>query len=184
MKLDSRVVRLGLCISTASVASAYAALGGLVALVFSVGYIGGFVLWLLVRARPAYSLLRAPYWLTLAIFVLFHKFEESRMKFFDAISGISGLPVPEVTEWGVLLMLAAGFLPWLLIPVLIKRGRELGYYLAWTFFASMGLTELAHFVFPLLIGGPYGYFPGMASVVILAPAAWWGLWRLARNRRH
>lgn len=51
MKLDSRVVRLGLCMSTASVASAYAALGGLVALVFSVGYIGGFVLWLLVSGR-------------------------------------------------------------------------------------------------------------------------------------
>lgn len=61
--------------------------------------------------------------------MLFHKFEEGRMKFFDAISGINGLPVPEVTEGDVSLMLAAGFLPWLLIPVLIKRGRELGYYL-------------------------------------------------------
>ena len=52
---------------------------------------------------------------------------------------------------------------------------------AWTLFASMGLTELAHFIMPLLANEPYGYFPGMASVVILAPLAWWGMWRLFRG---
>jgi hypothetical protein len=53
--------------------------------------------------------------------------------------------------------------------------------LAWTFFTSMGITELAHFLLPLLTTEPYGYFPGMASVVVLAPLAWWGMWRLARG---
>jgi hypothetical protein len=60
------------------------------------------------------------------------------------------------------------------------RGYEFGRFLAWTFFASMGITELAHFGLPLLTQRPYGYFPGMGSVVVLAPLAWWGMWRLSR----
>jgi hypothetical protein len=71
---------------------------------------------------------------------------------------------------------------WLLIPWLVGRRHAFGYFLVWTFFASMGITELAHFVFPLFTGAPYGYFPGMASVVPLAPLAWWGIWRLAIAR--
>ena len=68
---------------------------------------------------------------------------------------------------------------WLLIPYLLRRGHELGYYLVASFFMSMGTTELAHFAFPLWIDRPYGYFPGMFSVILLAPTAWWGLWRCA-----
>lgn len=46
-------------------------------------------------------------------------------------------------------------------------------------FTAMGVTELAHFAFPLFVAEPNGYFPGMASVVVLAPVAWWGMWRLS-----
>lgn len=42
----------------------------------------------------------------------------------------------------------------------------------------MGLTEPAHFIMPFLANETYGYFPGMGSVIILAPLAWWGMWRL------
>ena len=73
---------------------------------------------------------------------------------------------------------------WLLIPPLVSRGYAFGYYLAWTFFAAMGITELAHFIFPIVAGGPYGYFPGMATVLLLAPAAWWGMRNLARQGDH
>lgn len=57
-----------------------------------------------------------------------------------------------------------------------------GYFLAWTFFASMGITELAHFVLPFLTDKPYGYFPGMYSVIVLAPVAWWGMYKLSKNQ--
>lgn len=43
----------------------------------------------------------------------------------------------------------------------------------------MGITELAHFLFPFLTGGSYGSIPGMAIVLALAPVAWWGMLRLA-----
>ncbi|WP_206110744.1 hypothetical protein [Pannonibacter phragmitetus] len=60
----------------------------------------------------------------------------------------------------------------------MARGYAFGHYLAWTFFVSMGVIELAHFVFPLFGGRSYGYFPGMATVVLLAPVAWWGIYRM------
>lgn len=92
----------------------------------------------------------------------------------------SRTPVPDVTLPLILALLGVPIGAWLAIPVLIRQGNEFGYYLGWTFFASMGITELAHFVLPLVTTEPYGYFPGMASVVVLAPFAWWGMWRLAR----
>lgn len=70
---------------------------------------------------------------------------------------------------------------WLVALTPIKRGYDFGYYLGWTFFVSTGITELAYFVLPLLTDEPYGYFPGMASVLLLAPLGWWGMWRLARG---
>jgi len=48
----------------------------------------------------------------------------------------------------------------------------------------MGITELAHFVFPSFTNKAYGYFPGMASVVLLAPVAWWGMYRLSRRSTY
>src|SRR3546814_10527459 len=37
----------------------------------------------------------------------------------------------------------------LAVPTLIKCGREIGYYSIWTLFVSMGVAELAHFVFQI-----------------------------------
>lgn len=49
------------------------------------------------------------------------------------------------------------------------------------FFASMEITELGQFVFPFFTQEPYGYFPGMLSVFLLAPMAWYSMWSLSRN---
>jgi hypothetical protein len=46
----------------------------------------------------------------------------------------------------------------------------------------MGITELAHFVFPFFRAAPHGYFPGMLTVLALAPAAGWGVRKLATSR--
>lgn len=169
-----------LAISTAAVLTGYWALGGLVAIIFAVGYYGGFLLWL-TRPEPVpYAQIRWPFWLTLAAFLILHKTEERVAGFFEAITWLSGRSVPVMTDPAVIAMLATGFVPWLLIPWLAGKDRALGTYLAWTFFASMGLSELAHFVLPLLLKQAYGYFPGMISVIVLAPLAWWGMWRMTR----
>lgn len=177
-KWSSIVCALG--ISLLTLLFAYKALGWLVALVFIPGYLGGFVFWICTSKQIAFKNIKAPYWLTLAFFVLFHKPEEKYMKFFEAVSDITGVPVPSPLSFPVIMMLIIGVVPWLLIPVLMKKRSPLSYYFAWTFFASMGITELAHFiVFPFLAEGPYDYFPGMLSTIVLVPAALWGIYKLA-----
>jgi hypothetical protein len=162
----------------------YAYLGSLYAGLFAAGYVGGWVLWLIVPSRARWVDLRVAYWLTMLAFLLLHKVEENRTDFFAVVSAnITGTPVPEVTAPLVISLLVVPVGAWLAVPPLLKRGYEAGYFVAWTFFASMGITELAHFVLPILANEPYGYFPGMASVFVLAPLAWWGMWRLARTSR-
>ena len=155
----------------------------LYATLFLIGYMGGFIFWLIVPSKAAWKSLSFPYWLTILAFLFLHKVEENRMKFFEVVSDkITGGTVPEFTVGLVIGLLLLPIGAWLVIPFLVKRGHELGYYSIWTLFASMGITELAHFFLPFLTNEPYGYFPGMASVIVLAPLAWWGMWRLLRKR--
>lgn len=160
----------------------YIYLGPLIAVLFLVGYLGGFLLWMLIPARAPYASVRLPFWSTLLAFLFLHKVEENVANFFEVVSDkVTGIPVPEITPLLIVALLVLPLGAWLIVPLLIKRGYEFGYYLTWTFFASMGITELAHFVLPFFTNEPYGYFPGMASVIVLAPLAWWGMWRLARG---
>lgn len=166
--------------ATATIATGWYLLGPLPSVLFFLGFVVGFALWLLSPKLPHFAAIRWPYFLTLALFCV-HKVEERQAGFFPALSKLTGVPIPQsIGPMGALLyMLAAA---WLLAPWLIKRRHPLGGYLAWSFFASMGITELAHFVFPLFMGPRYGYFPGMVSVLALAPAAWWGMRRMRQAR--
>lgn len=161
----------------------YYYVGWLVALLFLVGYLGGFSLWLLIPRKLSWNYLRTPYWTALVIFILLHKVEENRMKFFEVLGEkITGVAVPEMTPFLVIGLLVIPIGAWLAIPILIKRNREFGYYLAWTYFFSFGIVELAHFVFPFMTNEPYGYFPGMATAPIISIAGMWGMWRLTHKR--
>lgn len=163
----------------------YYYLGILYASIFLIGYLGGFALWLLFPSRTSWASLKAPYWLTLLAFLLLHKVEENRMKFFEVVSEkITGGTVPDFSIGLVIGLLILPIGGWLIVPVLVKRGHELGYYAIWTLFASMGISELAHYVFPFFTNEPYGYFPGMLSVIVLAPLAWWGIYRLLKRNNE
>ncbi len=158
----------------------YVMLGILPMFLFAFGFLGGFILWLTVPTAATFESIKIPFLLTFAFFIL-HKFEERYMDFFPKLSEITGVPVPETDSILVYLLYAfAG--AWVLIPYLMKYNYNFGYYLAWTFFTSMGVTELAHFVFPFFTTKPYGYFPGMASVILLAPVAWWGIFTLFKHK--
>ncbi|MBN8679216.1 MAG: hypothetical protein J0M29_13390 [Chitinophagales bacterium] len=157
----------------------YILLGLLPMFLFAFGFLGGFIIWLAIPSTTLFETVKVPYFVTLLFFIL-HKIEERYFEFFPALSKITGVPVPETNSLPVYLLYAfAG--AWLLIPSLVGRRLQFGYYLAWTFFTSMGVTELAHFIFPFFTQEPYGYFPGMASVFFLAPLAWWGMYSLSRK---
>jgi hypothetical protein len=127
-----------------------------------------------------FKVVRWPYFISLVLFAL-HRAEEYFAGFFDALAAITGVAKPEISSPPVVLLVLLSVGAWLLVPFLMGRTR-FGTYLAWTFFSALGITELAHIVvFPILVGQPFGYFPGMASVFVLAPFAWWGLFRLWRE---
>lgn len=156
----------------------YFLLGLVPMLLFASGFVGGLAIWLSARDRATFADIRTPYFLTLVLFAL-HKVEERELNFFPALSELTGVPMPhEGSPLAMLLYVLAA--AWLLVPFLMAKKNPLGSYLAWTLFASMGFLELAHFIFPIFREGSYGYFPGMWSVILLAPAAWWGAFRMVR----
>jgi len=155
------------------------ALGTLPALLFSIGFLGGFLFWLCLPANASFCEIRRLYWLLFALFIL-HRVEEKYFGFFARLAKMTGVATPEVLSPVVLLLVGLSVGGWLLGPVLYARASEFGKYLVWTFLASMGISELAHFGFPLLEGTPYNYFPGMATTLVLAPLAWYTMCRLAR----
>ena len=157
----------------------YEALGLVTAFLFTFGYFGGLVIWLLTSSQPSVKSIAIPYFLTLAFFVM-HKIEEREMDFFPALSKITHVPIPDSSSWQAIALYGIACF-WLIIPLLIWKKWALGYFLTWTFFASMGITELAHFVLPLFREEPYGYFPGMWSVIGLTPLAWWGMYKLSKS---
>lgn len=173
------VILLALVLTLSVISLGYVMLGVIPMVLFALGYLGGFITWLLRPAGVSFRSIAAPYFLTLGLFVL-HKYEERTADFFPALSELTGVAVPDRNSVLVYLLYALAA-AWLLVPWLVARRSEFGYFLAWSFFLAMGITELAHFAFPLWKGGPYAYFPGMWSVIALAPAAWWGLYRLSRG---
>ena len=176
-----RTVLCAVAFSTATLGLGYLAFGLLTMLVFTAGFVGGLLLWLLLPSRGSWTDIKVPYWIALLLFVL-HRIEENRMGFFRFLAEVTGVPTPELSSPPLLLLLTLSVGAWLLVPALMTRGLRFGWYLAWTFFGSMGITELAHFlVFPWFSDAAGHYVPGMWTVVALAPVAWFGMWRLIRG---
>lgn len=160
----------------------YLAFGFLTSLIFSSGFLGGFILWYFIQTKTPYENLKIPYFACLVLFVL-HRVEEKYMGFFAFLSEITKIPTPEILSWEVVGLVAISVGSWFSIPYLLRRGYDFGYYFAWTFFTAMGVTELAHWiVFPFLLENPFQYVPGMISVIPLAPVAWLAMRRLAVGR--
>lgn len=180
MKRSPSVITAAFIFSLLVPAIGYLSFGIIPASIFLVGYLGGFILWMLSPDRAAFASVKIPYVVTLLLFIV-HRIDEYVSHFQVTLSGITGVPVPAVASVPIVILLIGSVLAWILAPVLMRRGSAFGYYLMWTFFVSMGISELAHFIFPFFTGNGYGYFPGMASVLLLAPAAWFGMWRLSRK---
>ncbi|MBX2987786.1 MAG: hypothetical protein KF802_07790 [Bdellovibrionaceae bacterium] len=160
----------------------YLAFGFLTSLIFSSGFLSGFILWYFIPTATPYEKLKIPYFACLALFFL-HRVEEKYMGFFAFLSEVTGVSTPEILSKEVVGLVAISVGSWLSIPFLLRRGYDLGYYFAWTFFTAMGVTELAHWVvFPFLLENPIQYIPGMMSVVLLAPVAWIAMRRLTSGK--
>ncbi|MDF3076884.1 MAG: hypothetical protein K0S09_773 [Sphingobacteriaceae bacterium] len=166
--------------TTAVLSFGYMSFGIWPTMIFMSGFLGGFILWLIVPVKTSFQSIKIPFWVTFLLFMV-HRVEEKVSGFFAALSDITDVPTPDIISVPVILLVLTSVGAWFFVPYLMKRKQAFGYYLAWTFFCAMGITELAHFVFPLFLDEPYGYFPGMVSVLVLAPAAWWGIARFIKK---
>ncbi len=169
-------VTVGAGFSAAMVAFAYLWAGWVTAIVFSAGFVTGWVLWLARRSPANFAAIKLPYLVSLAAYVV-HRIDEELSGFVPAIEQLTGAEPVDVTS-PLSIVLVVFSVAWMLSPVLIRRGHPLGYYGAWTLFAGFGILEVAHFVFPLLTDDPYGYFPGMWTAPLIIAAGWWGLIRM------
>ncbi len=174
------------CISVAAILTAlvllssFWSLGFWTMVIISAGFVGGFFLWLGFKSKANYDDLKWPFIFTFMAFVI-HRVEEKVSGFFERLSEITDVSTPEILSVPVILMVVTSVGSWLSIPYLLKRDSEFGRYLIWTFFTSMGLTELAHiFVFPFVVREPFSYFPGMASEFLLSPLGWLGIYRMLK----
>lgn len=70
---------------------------------------------------------------------------------------------------------------WILGAAAIAFRNPLGGYFAWFLFVAMIFAEPVHYVFPLLEGLPYDYFPGMWTALLPMVPAIWGLRLLTRT---
>lgn len=171
-----------IAMTAAILALGYLSFGVWTMLIFSSGFGVGLVLWLLSPREPAFEDIKWPFTIAFALFIA-HRVEEYGTDFFDELARITGTVTPDIGSWQVILLVLLSVGGWIAMPFLVIHRIAFGYYLAWTAFAAMGITELAHFlIFPFLTGEPYGYFPGMVTVIVLAPVAGWGMARLARGR--
>lgn len=180
MDRDNITVAAAIGMTLAILALGYLSFGVWTMLIFSSGFGLGLVLWMLSgRRQPEFSQIKWPFIIAFFLFIV-HRIEEYATNFFDELARLTGTATPDIGSWQVVLLVLLSVGGWIAMPFLVIHRIAFGYYLALTAFAAMGITELAHFlVFPFLTGGPYGYFPGMASVIVLAPVAWWGMLRLA-----
>lgn len=168
----------GAAFSTVMVWFAYQWAGWLIAMVFSAGFVTGWLMWLVRPATPTFSSIKAPYFVALGAYVI-HRIDEEVSGFVPAIEELTGAEPVALTS-PLSLGIAGLSVMWMLSPVLLRWRYPLGAYGAWTLFAGFGVLELAHFVFPLLTPGGYGYFPGMVTAPLIIAAGWWGLLRLWR----
>lgn len=120
----------------------YMYLGPFYAVLFAIGYVSGFLLWLVGPTSSNWHPVRGPYTYTVIAFVLLHEIEESRMKFFDAVSArITHDPVPEASLGLIVALVVIPVGAWLIAPILFKRRHDLGRFLLWTLFASVGFDR-------------------------------------------
>lgn len=179
------IILVAFLFSVTIAALGYITIGFLPSLIWLIGFLGGFIVWLVMPARASWASIKAPYFLTLILFFIHRFIDEQFFGFFEALERITGVPFPDPAEMPVLyVVISVLFIAWMLSPILVKYGHPLGYYGAWSLFFVAGVAELAHFVFPFFTPEPYGYFPGMLTVVFLAPVGWWGMWRLYRKQER
>jgi len=160
---------------------------GFAAVLFSVAFVGGLVLWLATTYRTPINPqpIIVPYLLTVIMFIV-HVSEEFAAHVETYMSRLSGL---QVTQTQFLVIAAfSGPIVWLLGAVMMLKRWPFGYFFGSTFLFGMMFAELSHFVSPLMEDGTFHYTPGMYTAILPVVSGWLTfrlvLGEMTESRRH
>ena len=149
MTKNLTTVILAFLFTAAIIFLGYLSFGLWATIIFTSGFLSGFILWILVPTRPEFRTIRIPFWLTFSLFMV-HRIEEKVSGFFNALSQITGVSTPSIISLPVILLVVTSVVAWLFVPFLIRRSYAFGYYLAWTFFRGDGHYRIGSFCFPFV----------------------------------
>lgn len=150
--------------------------------------VGGLIGWLLTTYKePANPQVVLPlYLLTLFSFYL-HLLEEHVFGFAHRMSMAFALQWTDLNF--NLLILLGGPMIWILGALGLYYRNPFGNFIVWFISFGMLLGEPAHFIFPLIEGGRYHYFPGMWTalfpmITAIASMVWMVVETRKVNRNH
>ena len=157
-------------------------IGPAFAMLFAVPSGLAFVAWRrTIREKPASRKIIALYFTTVACLHV-HILEEYLSQFPQRLSQLFHLA--HFSESAFLEMFAfGGIILWIIVGVGLICRIPLANYFAWFVFIGPGPGELIHYVFPLIEGGHYHYFPGMWTAWIPVVPAILAMFTLFRDAR-
>ena len=158
-------------------------MGLLPAIIFTVAWGGGVILWLATTYRTQVDPLKiiVPYLLTVIFFII-HVFEEYITDFEVAMTDISGFHVLERD-----FLTGAAFIGpimWLTGAIFLLKRTHIGYYFLSAFYVAMLFAELSHFIFPFMEDGTFHYVSGMYTAALPLLPAGYGLYITLREIRN
>jgi hypothetical protein len=179
---DVKHLILPIALIIAIVAVAYVMLGPIPAIIFTVAFGGGLLLYMATAWRTRFDTLKVivPYLLTVMLFMV-HTYEEYLTDFEVLVSKLAGRTVPESDLLFIIAWLAP--LMWIGGAVMLIKRWAFGYYFLCAFFVAMTIAELAHYVFPFVIDGTFHYVSGMYTAALPLITAYYGLYVMLREIR-
>ncbi len=153
---------------------AFFLMGILPAIVFTVAFGGGFILWVFTTYKTPVNPHNViiPYLFAILLFIV-HVYEEYITDFEGLVTDITGFHVLEKN----FLTIAAFLAPiiWIGGAILLLKKIQFGYYALSAFFVAMTIAELSHFIFPFMEDGTFHYASGMYTAALPLIPAFYGL---------
>jgi uncharacterized membrane protein YvlD (DUF360 family) len=175
-RVPARWLHLGLAMAftVVYIANLYGESGLRVTMIVGGAMIGGLVCWLLTTwRRPADPRRILPiYLLTLGLFFV-HLIDELLFGFSGRIAALFAVHWTERDF--VLTLMLYGPMLWLGAAVGLRYRNGFSNFIVWFILFGMLIGEPAHLLFPVLEGGRYHYFPGLATALLPLVAGVYGI---------
>jgi len=129
--------------------------------------------------RPAHPMVITPLYLLIIACLMVHIIEEYLAGFAPCISRLFN--VDFTTHEFVLTFAMGGYVIWILAAIGLLYRSRLANYFAWFIFVGPGAAEILHYIFPLIEGGHYHYFPGMYTAWLPMIPGIYGIYTLIKK---